>query len=191
MNIFKNLEINDNNPFLCVVSSLSAVGKTSVLMSMAMELANKNNRVLFITDEVTDSFNNGNIFIIGMNEIKTNLHEIANINEFGYIMIDTSISKDIQIKLFDELRRLVNNGVRIVVSVQLIRLVDTFPLISNLTHRVVSKSDYVIILSKYFKLSIFERIKYFFFGNKPNLNINLAKNRIFLDFKKIKNEFKK
>jgi hypothetical protein len=178
MSVLKKLGINSETPFLCLIGSLSNVGKTTILKRTALEFANGTNKVLFISEDHCNSLkNNINIVVKEIPSINKPLHELTNINEFSHIIIDSIVEFELRNSFFDELREFVNNGTVVIISDRLRKQFDNSGLIDGFHNRGVLISDYVITLSKEVKLTFFEKIKYFFIGSKPNMTLNLQKNR--------------
>lgn len=204
MKLLEELGINSKEPFLCLLGSEANIGKTTALAIIASEFVNNGKNVLFISEinarATAKKFTNlvltdkGKLVIKNIPIIEKSLSEIINIKEFTHVFIDSPIVSVKNLSFLSEARTLVNEGLTIIISNQLRKIIPVDDLVLKYPHvKGLLISDYVITLSKEVNFTFFEKLKNLFKKNVPNITLILGKNRYgdkktikkFIDFKLI------
>ena len=200
MKILEKLNIISTRPSLIVLSGCANSGKTSLLISITKELLCNGNRVLFITDnlsEVTDTLSDEKLklyshnLVLIENKYGNSLKEIMGQHKYNYVIIDsiyfvlTKGNEDYLTKndnFIDEVKEysesyktsfLISNNTRCLIESNKNIFVN-----SGKTSYIV---DYIFIISKLDKyyLTLLDKIKFLFpfIWKKPNILIRVIKNR--------------
>lgn len=210
MKILENFSLNTDTQFICTLTSRAAMGKTSVMVILASELAKKGKKILYITEEmlyvtskrfskIDINYKNIKIFVCPSNNFayppyfSINLIEdiFNNDNEnYDFVFIDSPMinEKILNNNVFNFLK---SKNCSIFVSEQTKRTFKNEQecSVSDYPYTAVAlfqKSDLVINLTKITTWTFFEKLKNCLrIESLKNIECNIIKNR-FGSNKKIK-----
>ena len=196
MKVIDEIGIKFDRPFSGMVGAKCGVGKTNLLVVLTNEILNKGKSVLFVSsDEPERSLyskfskvvnradmiaKNCSLAIVNSQEPIKKIEKILSELKFDVVVLDCY-----DVKL-EDIRKLKLDGVSVLITQQLSMNFENqlgyfieYPF-SNVNR--VFESDFAIVLSNNFKLNFIEKIKWFFKGKKPNINLNVIKNRFGNEF---------
>lgn len=188
MNFFKDNGIYDLKNKLTTISSKTAVGKTSLLILLTIELISKGNNVLFLTtgEEKELIFSKLNkklksnpilkpLFMVdSFIDFETSIKTYIDKHKIDIIIIDSYKLTNLEYNKLSELT--FNNNIGVITSSQLYHDSMRGEVIFTTT---TQKLDIIIKLTEIKAFTMFENLRYFigFWLTKPNRTLKIIKNR--------------
>jgi hypothetical protein len=200
MTLLNKLNLPLDKPFILTISSLANVGKTAVITTLASEIVELDNSILFITEDSTNNvirrfinlglYKTSKITIMRYVDIDRKIGDYIGGRNFDYIFYDAPTTKS-----FYEDASLIqkNQKISFFISAQLRRTISDVSDV-ELYIRPTQISDFIVVLSKnLIKNRFFEGVKKLFGLKSKNLKITFTKNKYgknfsfyySIDFKKI------
>lgn len=187
MEVLEKFGIKINGlPFVTAIASSVAIGKTTVLVSIASELIKQDKNVLYVSDTNSSNILRKILNLVGDKTIGklrvysgyeiNAIEKIIQGNNFEYVIIDSYIfseNSDFYF-MFNFFR---NKNISTFVSIQTNRKFKDGEI--EFSSRKLGQSvDYVFGLTRKEKITFFQKIKYWFKREKaPNFKLNMLKNR--------------
>lgn len=171
MGILEHFEINTNNQFICTLASSFGVGKTSVMVMLATELAKQGKTILYIGEEPqwvigqkfarTDikDYKSGKIHLFSGSYPSKSVETVIKNPDLDYVFIDSPAMND-NLLTFDVINFVKSNNISIFVSEQTKRRIEgernEYPTKSI---KLIQISDVVMTMSRITSWTFLEKLK--------------------------------